>query len=283
MDYYLSLANLAPIDCVALATVAEAAGFDGVTLPDHVFMTADPSRYPYSEDGTPPFPATAHWPDVWVLIGAMAAATQRLRFRTCIYVLPLRHPLLAARAISTAAGLAPGRVDVGVGAGWLEDEFDTLGVSFRDRGRRTDEAIDALRALLGPGPVSHAGERWQFGPIYMEPTPSLPVPIFVGGVSEAALNRVASRADGYIAPPLSVDDTLAVQSVIAEKRSHTSRAQEHVYFHARPTDATAPADFERLEASGIDGVQVAATPSGPNIGELTLGIQQLAEALGLSS
>jgi alkanesulfonate monooxygenase SsuD/methylene tetrahydromethanopterin reductase-like flavin-dependent oxidoreductase (luciferase family) len=98
--------------------------------------------------------------------------------------------------MGTAAVLAEGRVELGVGVGDLRDEFDALGVDFHSRGRRTDESIEALRSLLRSGPVSHHGPFWDIGPIYLHPAPQRPVPILIGGESKAALQRAARLGDG---------------------------------------------------------------------------------------
>src|SRR5207237_5325936 len=101
-------------------------------------------------------------------------------------VLALRHPLIVARAIGTAAVIAGGRVDLGVGAGWMAEEYDTLGVDFTRRGAMIDEAIAALRALWAPGPVKHHGRFFSFGPLHMKPAPAAPIPILVRGSGDAA-------------------------------------------------------------------------------------------------
>ena len=188
------------------ATLVELVGpierlrFDGVTLPDHVFLPdAGPGTYPYSADGKPPFRPQTPWPDPLVMAGAIGARTTRLLVSTIVYVLPARNPLLVAKAAATAARLLDGRFVLGVGVGWQREEFDALGVDFHRRGALADEAIGVLRELWRPGVTEHDGPGYRFGPLLMEPTPPA-IPIIVGGASDAAIRRAALLGDGYVLP-----------------------------------------------------------------------------------
>jgi alkanesulfonate monooxygenase SsuD/methylene tetrahydromethanopterin reductase-like flavin-dependent oxidoreductase (luciferase family) len=116
---------------------------------------------------------------------------------TGVHIMPMRHPLLVAKAVATAARLRGWRFQYGLGVGWQREEFDALGVPFERRGRMADDAITALRALWTPGVSSHDGPEFSFGPIIMEPKPPR-VPIIVGGNSDAALRRAARLGDGHI-------------------------------------------------------------------------------------
>jgi probable F420-dependent oxidoreductase len=168
-------------------------------LSDHLFFPDKlVSRYPYSEDGRPAFDGKTPFPDPWTTIAAMAAVTERLRFATMVYILPLRHPLEVAKTVGSVAVLSGGRVALGCGAGWIREEFDALGVDFKTRGRRMDEMIPALRALWRGGPVEHHGDFFDFGPLEMSPAPSGPIPLYVGGLAPAALRRAARLGDGWI-------------------------------------------------------------------------------------
>jgi probable F420-dependent oxidoreductase len=188
------------LEVIALTPAIERLGFDGMTFPDHLFLTdAVDGRYPHSADGKPPFSPDTPWPDALVLIGALGALTTRLRFVTSIYVLPLRHPVILAKAAATAARLCEGRLTLGVGAGWLRDEFDVVGVDFSHRGSIMTEAITVLRTLWQPGPVEYSGKFFSFPPVVMEPVPPA-IPIAVGGMSDAALRRTAKLGDAYIMP-----------------------------------------------------------------------------------
>jgi probable F420-dependent oxidoreductase len=195
---WVSCGMLPEQEVLRLAPEIERAGFDGITIPDHLFMPdVVPGAYPYTEDGQPPFRLDVPWNDVFVLAGAVAAVTTTLRVLTSVFILPLRHPLVVAKAAATAARLSGGRLNLGIGVGWQREEFDAVGVDFTKRGAMTDEMVEAMRALWQAGPVEHRGRFFSFGPLLMEPVPPR-IPIVVGGNSDAAIRRAARLADGYL-------------------------------------------------------------------------------------
>jgi probable F420-dependent oxidoreductase len=197
----------APDDWVELTRVAEAAGFDQVSLSDHVFYPDKlDSSYPYSATGQPIFPPDTQWPDVWVMIGALAAVTARITFSTHVYVLPARNPFVVAKAVGTAARLSGGRVLLGVGAGWMREEFTQLEQPFERRGARMEEQIAVLRTLWRGGMVEHHGEFYDFDRLEMAPAPADPVPILIGGHSETALRRAARIGDGWMGVYYGLDE-----------------------------------------------------------------------------
>jgi probable F420-dependent oxidoreductase len=198
MEFWLA-ASFAPTDeLFGLARAADRLGYDTVALSDHMFYADYESSYPYSETGAPPYAPETHWPDVWVTIGALAAVTERVRLATNVYVAPARDLFTVAKSVSTAAVLSAGRVRFGVGVGWCKDEFLQTGQDFHTRGRRLDEMIPALRALWRGGMVEHKGGFYDFGPLRIEPVPDRPVPVYIGGDSDAALRRAARLGDGWI-------------------------------------------------------------------------------------
>jgi probable F420-dependent oxidoreductase len=188
-----------PLDqLVPLARAAEEAGFEALSFSDHVVYpeTLD-TPYPYTDDGSRRYDETTVFPDPWVAIGALASVTTRLRFTNNVFVLPMRNPFLAAKAISTAAVLSNDRVTLTVGVGWSKIEFELLGQSFRNRGRRCDEMIEVMRKLWTGELVEHQGEFYDFAPLRMSPAPGERIPIWIGGISDPALQR-AARNDGWI-------------------------------------------------------------------------------------
>lgn len=211
MKFCQSLMYASPDQWIELTRVAEAAGFAQVSLSDHVFYPADlDSSYPYSATGEPIFPPETPWPDVWVMTGALAAVTERILFSTHVYVLPARNPFVVAKAVGTAAHLSGGRVLLGVGAGWMREEFVQLEQPFERRGARMEEQIAVLRTLWRGGMVEHHGEFYDFGRLEMSPTPPAPVPILVGGHSETALRRAARLGDGWMGVYYGVDELTAI-------------------------------------------------------------------------
>lgn len=252
MKFVTSLAFCPPEELVRIARACEEAGFEAVALSDHV---VHPKRlatpYPYTRDGTPRWPPFTPWPDPWVTIGALAAVTERLRFVTGIYVLPMRHPLQVAKTVGTAAVLSGGRVTLGVGAGWMREEFELLGQPFEGRGRRMDEMLEVLRTLWRGGWAEHHGACYDFPPLEMSPVPPGPVPVWVGGLSRPALRRAATRAEGWISD---LHPTAELRRIVAELRAlraDSERAGEPFAVLASATDAAGPDGVRRLEEIGV--------------------------------
>ncbi len=182
-----------------IARCAEELGFYGLMGGDHaVYPETIAPDYPYSENGLPPMRPEDEYPDQWVSIAAMAAVTRRIRLTTGVYVLPARNPHEVARATATLAILSGGRFVLGVGIGWMKEEFEIYGVDFHRRGKRTDEMIEVLRKLWRGGMVEHHGEHFDFPRVQLSPVPAEPPPIYIGGASEAALRRAARLGDGWI-------------------------------------------------------------------------------------
>jgi probable F420-dependent oxidoreductase len=197
MKYYISSAFLNTWEIVEVAKAADDLGYDGIGIPDHVvnlgtLATPDPN----TRDGQRRWQPFTDWPDPWVLVGALAQVTTQVRFVTTVYVPAMRNPYSAAKAIGTAALLADGRVELGVGVGWCEEEFVLMGEQFAARGKRTDEMLELMRTLWEPGWTEFDGEFYRTPRLEMTPTPPR-IPIYVGGLSEIAFRR-AARHDGWI-------------------------------------------------------------------------------------
>lgn len=211
MKFWLVLMGVSELDQLAeLARCAEECGFHGATYADHLVMpTKVASKYPYTPDGEVFWPAETPWPDPWITLSVLAAATSRLRFATNIYLAGLRDPFTAARAVSTAAVFSNDRMVCGLSAGWLKEEFDAVGVDFASRGRRLDEMIAVMRKLWTGEIVSHSGEFFTFEDLIMRPAPGKPIPIWSGGMSKPALRRAATN-DGWLGLPLTLEQNLEV-------------------------------------------------------------------------
>jgi probable F420-dependent oxidoreductase len=251
-------AAYAPIeDLCGMARACDEAGFDSVAISDHLIQPEKlETPYPYTQDGAPRWGAFTHWPDPWVAIAAMAAVTERLRFVTSVYVLPLRNPFQVAKTVATASVMSQGRVVMGVGAGWMREEFDAMEQSFSRRGRRMDEMIEVLQKLWqGDGYVEHHGEFFDFAPVEMRPVPLAPVPIWVGGLSQAALRRAATLADGWISDVHSTSDLKKWIAKIIALRDDSPRAGQPFSVLGAVTDAHTIDGYRRLEESGVSHVQ----------------------------
>jgi len=256
LKFVCSLAFTPPDQLLALARAADAAGFDSVAVSDHlVHPRKIATPYPYTADGAPRWQPFTAWPDPWVAIGAMAAVTTRVRFLTAVFVLPLRNPFLVAKAVGTAAVLSGGRVTLGVGAGWMREEFALLEQRFEARGRRMDEMIELLRALWAGGWVERRGEFYSFDALEMSPAPAEPVPIWVGGVSEPALRRAATRGDGWISDLHTLEEVRGIAVRLGALRADSERAGRPFALVAALKDAFGLDGYRRAADAGVTHLQ----------------------------
>ena len=189
-----------PEAATELMVAAEAAGFDTVWVAQHVVLPIErSSRYPYTPDGSIGIPDDAAIPDPLVWMAFAAAKTSSIRLAAGVLILPQLNPLVLAKQAATLDRLSNGRLVLGVGVGWLREEFDALGVPWAARGRRTDEYIAILRKAWALGPTAHDGEFMAFAPLMVHPKPAREsgIPIVIGGHSEAAARRAGRLGDGF--------------------------------------------------------------------------------------
>jgi probable F420-dependent oxidoreductase len=264
MKFWAALAWVDTDHLLDLARVCDASGYHGVLVSDHVFYPeALRSAYPYSATGAPLWSSSDSWPDPWVLIGAMAAATTRLRFSTNIYIAASRHPLVVAKAVSTAAVLSGNRVALGVGAGWMREEFEVLGTDFATRGKRLDEMVGLLRSLWQGGMVAHHGQYYDFDALEISPVPDRPIPIYGGGHSEPALRRAAGL-DGWIGNAYRVEEALAHLDRLNHHRRSAGTADRSDYEVILGVLAMPGAElYRRFEDAGVTGMICAPWMTGP--------------------
>ncbi len=225
MKFALHFGNISypdPADAKRVAKAAEAAGFDAILAVEHVVIpTHYETAYPYNETGRLPGGIDKAWPDPLAWLTFVGAVTERLRLITGVLVLPQRNPLVLAKHLATIDHLTGGRMELGIGVGWLEEEFEALGVPFAGRGKRTDEAIQAMRALWDGDDASFAGETVSFQGMSCNPKPAQGrVPIIVGGHTKPALRRTARYGDGFFpATGAGLDVADIVAALAAECRA----------------------------------------------------------------
>lgn len=227
MKFSLSLAMTPPEEILELAKVAEATGWDSIALPDSVFYPEHVSAdYPYTADGKRFWEGDLPFVDPFVSMPAIAAVTEHIPLYTNVYKVVLRQPLLVAKMLGSLAAMFEGRIGIGLGLSWIPEEFAWLGEEMRTRGKRLDEIIDIIRVTLQPGWAEYHGDQYDFDRLMMSPAPAQPVPIYVGGHSNAALRRAAIRGDGWIGAnvaPHEIEDLssrLRTQLEAAERDPH---------------------------------------------------------------
>ncbi|MEM7413818.1 MAG: LLM class F420-dependent oxidoreductase [Myxococcota bacterium] len=237
---------------VPLARTAEEAGWDGIVLSDHlVHLETIETPYPYNETGERPWQAADPYPDVWVSTAAMAAVTERIHFFQGVYVVPLRDVFSLAKSIGTAAALSNGRVSLGLGLGWMKEEFALAGQPFARRAKRAEEMIDVMRKLWTGEMVEHHGEFYDFPPLLMSPPAGHPVPIYVGGKSEAALRRVARIGDGWIPDFLTISEFREGIDKIRKYQEEAGRAGAPLDVIGACSDAFDLDGYRRLADVGV--------------------------------
>jgi len=251
MKFIVPTAFIDPTHFTSMARAADESGWWAMAVSDHVVHPEKiESSYPYVADGRPYWGSSNPWPDPWVAIGAMAAVTERLHFLTNVFILPARNPILVAKAVGTAAVLSHNRVSLGIGVGWMREEFEILGQSFSNRGARTDEAIDILRKLWKGGVVEHQGKHYAFPKLEMSPAPTKPLPIYCGGLSEPALRRAALRCDGWISVVHSVEEIRDFAGRLHALRREAGRADVPFELIVACNDAFDLDGYRRLEEAG---------------------------------
>jgi len=235
------------------AKAAEAEGFDAIWLAEHLVTPTEFAKvYPYNDAGDPGFRGDTPLADVWVTIGHIAGVTSRIRLGTGVYVLPLRNPFVAAKAIATAQELSGGRVMLGIGTGWMKEEFDAVGEAFEGRGSRTDEMIEILGKLWTGKPVSHSGRWYSFSDVQMSPKLSSVPPIVVGGVSRPALARAARIATAWYGPSCTLEQSAGYRQEILRLMTAAGRDATGFEFHARLNDPVSNESVSRAESLGFE-------------------------------
>ncbi|WP_261566414.1 LLM class F420-dependent oxidoreductase [Frankia gtarii] len=190
-----------PDDAVALAVAAEQAGFESLWAPEHVVQSRRTDATPYrgvTSGSMDRLSRRGGMPDPLIWLTYVAAVTTRIRFGTGVLILPEHQPTVLAKTAATLDHLSGGRLMLGIGVGELPEEYAAVGMEFRNRGRRMDEYIDAMRVLWRDDSATFAGEYVSFDQVECRPWPvRRAIPLFVGGASEAAIRRAATRGDGY--------------------------------------------------------------------------------------
>ncbi len=205
-----------PTRAIELMQAAEAAGFESAWTVEHtVIPRGYTSAYPYTTDGKlPGGEGDFLLPDPLIWMAYVAAATSRIKLATGILILPQHNPVIVAKQVATLDHMSRGRILLGIGVGWLKEEFDAIGASFHDRGRRTDEYIAVMRELWSADAPNFAGKYVNFREAYMRPKPvNRSVPIIIGGQTEPAARRAGRLADGFFPGrglPLDLFETVRV-------------------------------------------------------------------------
>jgi len=224
MKFGLMYANAGPFGypqlLTHLATTAERVGIESLWTIEHVVIPVGyKSTYPYDPSGKIPVPEQMPMPDPLSWLAYAAAVTTKIRLATGILILPQRHPLYVAKEVATLDVLSNGRVILGIGVGWLEEEFEALGIPFADRAARTAEAVRAMRSLWKDEAEPFAGKFFRWGKLESHPKPVQKpgVPIVVGGHTELAARRAARYGDGFFPGVTDEDKLVALLGIMRDE------------------------------------------------------------------
>jgi probable F420-dependent oxidoreductase len=264
----------------AIAEAAEGAGFEAIWTVEHVVVPSGyESKYPYDASGKMAGGAEDFdLPDPLVWLAYIAARTERIKLATGILILPQRNPVITAKELATIDHLSGGRMVLGVGAGWLAEEFSAIGVPFEERGRRLDEYVAAMRALWTQEKASFDGEFVQFSDCISRPRPAQgTIPVVVGGDSKAAARRAGRLGDGYFPGSSSIEQLRTVVGIMRESAEEHGRDPDSIQLIAGAM-ARPGADLDRrIEELAELGVTQAILPAYPAEVLATMGAEIVAK------
>ena len=272
MKFGVALGRLNPAYFVECTLVADRLGYESVWLPEHLVFTTQMSRSPHPGEEHPPVPPTT---PIFDAFAYLAGRAERVRLGTHVYNIGLRHPFVAARAVQTLDLVSGGRAEFGVGASWLEEEWDAAQLDFHTRGRRVDEALAVCQRLWTDAEVPHHGEFFSFDGVVFEPKPVQQPwpPILIGGESGAALRRAATLGDGWIGMGHDFESGARQVERLRALLGDAGRDARQFQFCLDGT-----ADLERWEAIGVTRLIVSPWARSR---EAAAGLERFAQVAGL--
>jgi probable F420-dependent oxidoreductase len=240
-----------------LARAAEEAGYDSMVIPDSICYPAQSaSVYPFNPDGTREFLEDKPFLEPFSLIPFLGSVTKRLRFITFVLKLPVRHPVLVAKQVTSTAVLTGNRLVLGLGTSPWQEDYQVLGVPWERRGLRMDESLAIVRGLTAGGYFEFHGEIFDIPPIKLAPVPTEPVPVLIGGHGEAALRRAATSGDGWLHGGGDPADLPRLLARLAALRVEYGTADRPFEVHVISVDAYTADGVRRLEDAGVTDVIV---------------------------
>ncbi|GAA0617446.1 LLM class F420-dependent oxidoreductase [Sporichthya brevicatena] len=250
-----------------LAVAVEERGIESVWVAEHVVLfDSYDSRYPYSPDGRAPVPADAGLLEPFVALSYLAARTTTVRLGTGICIVGQRNPVYTAKQVADLDVLSRGRVDFGVGVGWLREEYEALNVPWANRGLRTDDHLAVMRALWTDEVASYSGRYYELPPsrLYPKPVQTPHPPIHVGGGSDAALRRAARFGQGYNGMNITPEDLPGVLTRLDVELEKEGRSRDGFQISIAPAFGSfGPGLADRYRDLGVDRLIVPLAAFGP--------------------
>ena len=263
-----------------LAQTAERVGVESVWMVEHVVIPVGyTSTYPYDPSGKIPAPEQLPIADPFIALAYVAAVTKTLRLATGIVILPQRHPLYVAKEVATLDVMSHGRMMLGIGVGWLEEEFQALGIPFAERGARTAESVRALRSLWSGEAAAFDGKHYRWPKVESHPKPVQPggVPIIVGGHTELAARRAARYGDGFF-PGVADGEKLGwLLGIMREECAKVGRDPASIEITCGHREAPTADNVKRLRDAGVSRFGVPPPAYDPE--GITRGLEQLGDLI----
>jgi len=282
MKISIALGLLAPKYWNAVALEADKLGFHCLWMPDHLIFPTDMSGSPYPGHDHPPVPPNTQLFDAFGYLCFLAAQTRNIRLGTNVYLLGLRHPFVAARIIQTLDILSQGRAAVGVGAGWLRQEWEAAGFDPATRGKRLDEALGICKRLWTEEKISHQGDFYSFKEVMFEPKPVQKPhpPIYIGGESDAAFLRSVRSGNGWFGVQHTPESILGpiqqLQKICSQERRDFSTLSILTQGQLSTDPKLAQDELQRWQASGVSELVLSPWKKGS---EAIEGLRRLAETI----
>ena len=262
MRFSFSEAMCDPAQYVPLAKACEAAGIDTFNVPDSIFYPEHADDiYPYTPDGKRNFLEDKPFIEPFTLVPALAAVTERLLFATFVYKLPIRQPVLVAKALASVAVMSNERFKFGVGLSPWPQDFEGCGQDWKTRGKRMDEMIEIIRGLLTGDYYSFESEHYRIPSIKINPVPTEPVKFLIGGHADAALRRAARIGDGWMMAGFDAEVLHRQLDTLNGYLDEYGRDRSAFEIHVIPLGAKGPDDFKRLADKGVTDILVGARNS----------------------
>jgi probable F420-dependent oxidoreductase len=281
VKYAITMFLLRPQQIIDVTLQAEKLGYDSVWLGEHVITPVhNESHFPYGgkNDDHAGFNANIPFFDPYAVFGYLAGITTRVKMGVSVSIVPLHDPFHLSRSITTVDIFSKGRFELGIGTGWLKEEFDILGLDFAKRGKRLEESLDILESLFTNDVTTYDGEHFKVPPIGLNPKPvTQPHPPFIfGGHAPAALRRAALRGDGWMGADLSPEEAAPMVKKMKEMRAEAGRGND-------PFDVgcgyRGPLDrdmVQRFEDAGVERLMIAPWTRGR---EAVDGLARFADAM----
>jgi len=255
MKFSYQVGMCEPDHYLPLARAAEAAGFDGIAIPDSIcYPQQASSKYPYNKDGSREFLESVPFVESLIAVAAMAAVTERIRFATFVYKLAVRQAPIVAKQVQGIQVLSGNRFDFGIGISPWEEDFAVCQVPWEKRGKRFDEQIDILRGLESGDYFGYAGEMHDMPANKMNPVPTVPTPLLIGGHTEPALKRAARVGDGWMCAGADLEQLEAYIGRINQLRKEYGTADRPFRVFTTGQNAFSLDGIEQLEGIGVTDV-----------------------------